>query len=308
MENNDSSKHEESPPESSEPKSAITDPSPNMNSNSNNKPPAPSDPNFDAWIDNFYKECGREVTLAYTTLNQMQNWAVGMIAASIAATVALTKVISGQPNVDFQITVPLFIVAVIAYVYNLRFFIRAILCYINLIRWNTLQNDIVRYKIGRSLHLESQTELSHEQNLEKLVMDIRTYYLEWLSPINRSTQLFSNLKLGFYLIFAFPLLFVIIGVLSLWSSNIVKGFTVFAAFDTFLEFYDFTSSRYFDTEKNIKEGKGKKKLSVFPIPISRSTYFILWIGNLIISTIVVFWSPIQSFIEKFTQVILVCFR
>ena len=38
-----------------------------------------------AWIDTFYKECGREVTLAYTTLNQMKNWAMTIAAAALAA-------------------------------------------------------------------------------------------------------------------------------------------------------------------------------------------------------------------------------
>src|SRR5574341_1741574 len=55
------------------------------------KEPAPSPAStpptdrFDQkWLEAFYKECGREVTLAYTTLNQMKNWAMIVVAAAIS--------------------------------------------------------------------------------------------------------------------------------------------------------------------------------------------------------------------------------
>src|SRR5712692_7160109 len=50
--------------------------------------PAPmseNEDNFEKWVENFYKECGRETTLAYTTLNQMKNWAMVIAAAFISA-------------------------------------------------------------------------------------------------------------------------------------------------------------------------------------------------------------------------------
>lgn len=37
-----------------------------------------------AWVETFYRECGREVTLAYTTLNQMKNWAMTVVAAALS--------------------------------------------------------------------------------------------------------------------------------------------------------------------------------------------------------------------------------
>ena len=36
------------------------------------------------WLHDFYKECGREATLAYTTLNQMKNWAMVIAAAALS--------------------------------------------------------------------------------------------------------------------------------------------------------------------------------------------------------------------------------
>ncbi|MGD0877784.1 MAG: hypothetical protein ABSA01_06520 [Anaerolineales bacterium] len=269
--------------------------------------PNPSNISFENWIvDTFYEECGREITLAYTTLNQMQNWAVGMIAASIAATVALTKVTPGQSNFYFEITVPILIVAVIAYVFNLRFFIRAVLCYINLTRWNTLQNDVVKYTLVQQLPHNGQHPIIKNEAREKLLDDIRLYYLEWLSPISRSTQIFLNLKLGFYLMFALPLIFMLIGIPILWSNNVVKGFSLFAVFDTILEFYDFATSKYFDTKE--KNANGKKKTSTFPIPYSEAKYFKFWILNLLICTIVVFWSSVQPILSNFYHLFISFFR
>src|SRR5437667_1333397 len=92
-----------------------------------------SEPLCDSWLHDFYKECGREVTLAYTTLNQMKNWAMIVAAAAISG---LSFGTSGRhyPNPV------MFVGVVIVYVFILRFFVRAILCYINLTRWNKLQS------------------------------------------------------------------------------------------------------------------------------------------------------------------------
>src|SRR5437899_12327207 len=88
----------------------------------------------DAWLRDFYKECGREITLAYTTLNQMKNWAM-VIAGAVLSGLAFGSAAGTYP------TKPMFIGVVIAFAFTLRFFIRAILCYINLSRWNTLQRE-----------------------------------------------------------------------------------------------------------------------------------------------------------------------
>src|SRR6202035_267743 len=83
----------------------------------------------EAWLHDFYKECGREATLAYTTLNQMKNWAMVIAAA------ALSGLPFGSKSSDYPTPI-MFAGSVIVYTFVLRFFIRAILCYINLIRWN----------------------------------------------------------------------------------------------------------------------------------------------------------------------------
>src|SRR6202521_911884 len=84
------------------------------------------------WLDSFYRECGRETTLAYTTLNQMKNWAM------IVAAAALSGMPFGSKSSDYPTPI-MFAGAVIFYTFILRFFVRAMICYINLIRWNLLQ-------------------------------------------------------------------------------------------------------------------------------------------------------------------------
>src|SRR5687767_6165523 len=97
----------------------------------------PSSASFsDDWLRDFYKECGREVTLAYTTLNQMKNWAIVVQASIIAAAVSFGRSQATGESGLF----PILVGALLAYVFTARFFVRAILCYLNLLRWNTLQS------------------------------------------------------------------------------------------------------------------------------------------------------------------------
>src|SRR5436309_1275077 len=108
---------------------------------------APPDAISFKWVENFYKECGREVTLAYTTLNQMKNWAVLIVAAVVSAVVSLNKTTTASSPAPQSSTLAVYAGSLIVYVFVLRFFIRAILCYINLVRWNNLQAAIVAFKL-----------------------------------------------------------------------------------------------------------------------------------------------------------------
>src|SRR6266436_4969605 len=130
---------------------------------------------FDQWLEHFYKECGREVTLAYTTLNQMKNWAVLIVAAVVSAVVAVQRTGLGQPQND----VAMYIGALIAYVFTLRFFVRAVLCYINLIRWNNLQRSIVAYKIAKPTSDNAKT---FRQLKDELLEKIDQLYFGWHAP------------------------------------------------------------------------------------------------------------------------------
>lgn len=246
-------------------------------------PPAPAGIKCDdQWLENFYKECGREVTLAYTTLNQMKNWAIVIAGAVISGLAFSSTAQKGEyPNV------PMFVGTVIVYIFILRFYIRAILCYTNLLKWNKLQSDCIELKLLKSTRNES---FSDEEIRQKLSDDIRLHYFEFLPTVNRKTQLLSNLKLGFYPLFTLALFFLVQGALGLWPNRIVKGLTVFAILTTMLEGYDFLTSGFFDDAKAWTKKKAKSRQSIiFPVPQSRVFFFFGWVANLIISTAVANW-------------------
>jgi len=242
----------------------------------------------EGWLHDFYKECGREATLAYTTLNQMKNWAMVVAAA----------VLSGLPFGGKSSEYPtpiMFAGVVIVYMFVLRFFVRAILCYINLIRWNVLQSDCVELKLVRVTIRPGATAEPEEQ---KFLRDLQNYYFEWLSPLSRSNQLFQNLKLGFYLLFGLTLFFLIWGATALWGHYVVRGLVIFAMLNTLLEAYDFFTSKYFDDVAANERRKARRKNSrVFPIPRSRGIFFLLWALNIAVSSIVALWPALKQALE-----------
>jgi len=242
----------------------------------------------EAWLHDFYKECGREATLAYTTLNQMKNWAMVVVAA----------VLSGLPFGGRSSEYPtpiMFAGVVIVYTFILRFFVRAILCYINLIRWNVLQSDCVELKLVRAPIGLAATSEPVEQ---KFLHDLQNYYFEWLSPLRRSNQLFQNLKLGFYLLFGLVLFFLIWGATVLWGHHVVRGLVTFAVLNTLLEAYDFLTSKYFDDVAAHKRRKARHKNSrIFPVPQSRGFFFVLWALNVTVCSIVALWPTFRHALE-----------
>jgi hypothetical protein len=241
----------------------------------------------ETWLHDFYKECGREATLAYTTLNQMKNWAMVIAAA------ALSGLPFGSKSADYPTPI-MFAGAVIVYTFVLRFFIRAILCYVNLARWNVLQLDCVDLKLLPRAGSTS-TVTSKEQQLRK---DIQHYYFEWLSPISRKDQVFANLKLGFYLLFGLSLFFVTWGAVALWQTPLVRGLTTFAALNTALEASDFFRSRFFDDVKASERHRSKERVyEIFPMPRSRGGFLAGWIFNLAVSAGVAMWPMIVHTFE-----------
>ncbi len=254
---------------------------------------------FENWIEHFYGECGREVTLAYTTLNQMKNWAMVIVGALLSAVVALTKTdsLSGQSS-QTTVNIATLLVAVIAYVFTLRFFVRAILCYINLIRWNTLQSDIVAYEM--MVPVDGVDNPGKDERRQKLVEDIAEYYHRWTSPIDRKTQLISNLKLGFALVLTLPLFFIVIGIIHLWPNHLAIGLATFALGSSIVEVTEFKRSSFFD-DRNARQrrarGKHQRHARIFPIPTSRTEYLVLWMLTLLVSGIVTLWPQVKALLN-----------
>jgi hypothetical protein len=243
------------------------------------------------WVETFYKECGREVTLAYTTLNQMKNWAMTIVAAALSGLAFGTRS-ENYPNKY------MFVGVVIVYVFVLRFYIRAILCYINLCRWNKLQSDCVELELlpRERENAPSKTPEALETQLSE---DVQNYYFQWLSPIDRKTQLLSNLKLGFGLVFALTLFFLLWGLLNLWEERLVKSLLVFCVGTTVVEFNDFLKSRFFDTVIALRRRKTWSKAhEIFPIPASRGWYLASWIFVIAISVIFAEWPTIMQWLRS----------
>ena len=86
----------------------------------------------------------------------MKNWAMIVAAAAL----------SGLPFSGRATEYPtpmMFAGIVVVYTFISRFFIRAILCYINLVRWNVLQSDCVELKLVRvTIHPAATVEPKKE--------------------------------------------------------------------------------------------------------------------------------------------------
>src|SRR6266566_2320605 len=128
------------------------------------------------WVENLYNECGREITLAYTTLNQMKNWAI-VIAGAILSGLAFGSAAGTYPNK------PMIVGVVVAFAFTLRFFIRAILCYINLTRWNTLQRETLKVMVWVNDPPPNAAPQLNAGDLVKLQEAIDNLYFDWHSPI-----------------------------------------------------------------------------------------------------------------------------
>lgn len=230
-------------------------------------------------LKDFYKECGREVTLAYTTLNQMKNWAMVVAAAAISG-LSFSTSAQQYPNPV------MFVGVVIVYTFILRFFVRAIICYINLSRWNILQFDYINLLQAE----ESKEQAKIESAQQEIAKHVNDYYTRWLSPLGRRRQVYSTLKLGFALLFALPLFFIGWGIVGLWSSALVKGFTVFAVGTTAVEIRDFLKSSYFDDPAaKDRRPKIEKASRTFPVPTSEGSYILSWIVILLVSVGIAYW-------------------
>lgn len=263
----------------------------------------------DKWLGEFYRECGREVTLAYTTLNQMKNWAMVVIAAYFSTVCSLFL---KQDNSGDLIGVV--VGAVIAFVFTLRFYFRSIICYINLVRWNILQRDIISIKIDapapdttvqKKINIDflrwnsaqlnvmsdkSSSGVESDKSDVKFKNDFENYYINWLSPIPRTSQIISSLKIGFALLFIIPLFVIIWGGINYWNSDIVKSVVVFCLGCVFVEFSDFYRSSIFDTP----EIRNKRKLQKdhFPTPSTTIYYIKAWVFTVLLSVSAFFWKLI----------------
>jgi hypothetical protein len=248
------------------------------------------DPDF---IKEFYKECGREVTLAYTTLNQMKNWAIVVTAALMGAFASFWR--RGQDGaLTEDVTLVALVAASLSLLFNLRFFIRASICYVNMLRWNRLQNAIASFKMGTS----RKKAISESE----LIDEIDTYYHRWASPVGRFEQVSSNLKLGFGLLLAIPTLVVVVCGINSVGDPMAMAVCSFVISGFLIECYEFSTTRFLDVSEKLDKkdrkrarkeeldgSRRKGRGGVFPGSSSSLLVFLMWFFSVVLSIFVYFF-------------------
>lgn len=219
------------------------------------------------FLKEFYKECGREVTLAYTTLNQMKNWAIVVTAALLAAFASFWRQGNSSGGDGSSVWLVALAAASLSLLFNTRFFIRAAICYVNLLRWNRLQKAIVSFKLEKA----EDPGVKSEQDL---LAEIDVYYHQWCSPINRWEQVISNLKLGFGLLLVIPLLVVAVCGLNLYGNPVGMAVLTFVVLGVGVELYEFLTTTFLDT---LQVKQRRKAVGGFPGPSGRGSTIGLWV-------------------------------
>jgi hypothetical protein len=260
-----------------------------------------SDEDFNKWLEHFYKECGREVTLAYTTLNQMKNWGIIIVAAVLSAVVSLSRPGATGPALSLSAALSIYAGSLIVLVFTVRFFVRAILCYINLSRWNNLQSAIVSLKLVQPTPRSGAIAKSAEQLKAELLTKIQDLYFSWRAPsrLTRKDQLVSNLKLGFALLLALPIFFAVVsGSRVLADSAMARGLTTFAIGYMLIETLDFWRGTWFDTPEAYAKRKSGRDREIFPTPVSDGEYILYWLLIVLVSVIVGLWPQVVAMLRQ----------
>lgn len=237
----------------------------------------------DAFLSDFFKECGREITLAFTTLNQMKNWAIVVTGAALAAVVSVTRWTNGENSSDKAFWSYLLVASAITLILNVRFFVRAMFCYVNLIRWNKLQSSIIRLRLKCDIKWSGTTK--EGAPVKDLAKRIDEYYHRWLSPIARWEQISSTLKLGFGFLLALPLIAVAFSTIHLdWDSAVWPWLTLLAG-GLAIEAFEFLTSTQLDTpdRNNSRPERRRYRTEQFPSASGRTITVVLWAIVLIVS-------------------------
>lgn len=161
------------------------------------------------WIQEFYKECGREVTLAYNTVNQTNTWGVtltGIVLASGLMGAARIDTATGAITFTYPNTLVWFYV-IAAWVIMIRFFVRSALGVANMWRWNELI-----FASAKVLSLgDSNPSLGvFQRNLAKKA---KAYYFDWKIPRTQWQIVWNNLVLMY--------IWFLLGILALFIWGVI---------------------------------------------------------------------------------------
>jgi hypothetical protein len=143
----------------------------------------------------MYEDAGREITQAFGVLNSNMSLAAGTLAALIAV-LGAGELFGGKSNgtqtalhgVPRLSSVSLIVLSV-SLPFLIRFFIRSVTAYQNLIRANSLQRESWRFMMG------ARTWTAYR-------LFVKLYWDDWATPESLSKLVWASLKYGFFWIFA----------------------------------------------------------------------------------------------------------
>jgi hypothetical protein len=162
------------------------------------------------FLDTFYRECGREVTLAYTVLNQTNTWAITFFAAVIGSSlVGLVKRNGDTYSFDYPNTFH-WLYLILAWGLLLRFVQRSALALSNMYRWNRLGASVWTLAA-----LPEQHPLQPALN-DELVLLVDELMIRWRDPRSKGFVLWGTLKL----MYIGPL--IILFALILWGAIVLQ--------------------------------------------------------------------------------------
>lgn len=193
-----------------------------------------------SWVQQFYQECGREVSLAYNVFNHTNSWGL-TLTTGIVAVVFITAIDTSGSQVTFQYpNIAYWFAIIVAWIIMIRFYVRSCLALVNMYRWNTLI-----YASSKILSLpEGHANLSvFERNFIKKV---KAYFYEWRSPIPRRKLVRECFRLIYIWFFIILIGLIIWGAIALYDGQMlwIGGILLFLL-PTAWETYSFLTYRGF---------------------------------------------------------------
>lgn len=151
------------------------------------------------WYKDFFRECGREVSLAQTILVTVQTWSITLTLGVISALVAIgTSAMKSEQPLSDHILLGMWILSLVAFVLLTRFFVRSAIALSSIHRWVVLQKQW--YAI-----CHKGVSCDHPG----LLSELQLYYENLNSTIPMRKLFYDNLRLTFgwlYVIVAIPIL------------------------------------------------------------------------------------------------------
>ncbi len=161
------------------------------------------------WLEIFYKECGREVSLAYNVLNHSNSWGVTLATAALATGVLGSGKFESGKFILFYPTVVHWFFVILAWIIMFRFFIRSALGLANMYRWNELISAT-----SKVLSLPEDHPYAPILN-KNCAKKIDAYFYEWRSPRKKKYIVWRNLKLMYFWFFLIILTLFLWGLIKL---------------------------------------------------------------------------------------------